>query len=177
MLFRSPETIDAAIVAGPLTVSSSNGSTSQTTVTSTSTLNIATPTDLARITGHLSAMARFADGSAITLHASDRAGASLRELRVLGDAAQLRLGEQDYELFATTGPLLDSRETHPAQDFVTQVVTQWKSLLTHRPVPNPIEDARRAMHALACCSAALLSSQTGQPESPRHLLQIHGQDT
>lgn len=171
-----PETIDAAIVAGPLTVGAATNSSTSTSGASGAAISTSTPSDLARITGHLSALGRFADGSAITIHASDRAGSSLRELRVLGDAGQLRLGEQDYELFATTGQLLDSREPQPPQDFVTQVVTQWKSLLDRRPVSNPVEDARRAMHALACCSAALLSSQTGQPESPRHLLHIHGQE-
>lgn len=136
-----------------------------------------TTTDLRKLTGHITAMARFADGSGATLHASDQAASCQRELRAVGTQGQVRVAQQDYDLYASTGELLDHKPADARENvmsFEQLVAAQWRAVLSHRPQPRP-ERAKLSVHALACAMATALSGQTGQPESPGQLLQIHGQ--
>jgi hypothetical protein len=90
---------------------------------------------------------------------------------------QVRVAQQDYDLYASTGELLDHKPADARENvmsFEQLVAAQWRAVLSHRPQPRP-ERAKLSVHALACAMATALSGQTGQPESPGQLLQIHGQ--
>ena len=121
-----------------------------------------------RITGHLAAHARVADGGTVLIEASDTAAQTRRELSVLSPEAQLRVGDTAYELRQADGSLLDDSRPQPQPvDFVGLIAHQWRRLL-ERPGP-PAAPGRQA---LACVHACLLSARTGQPESPGNLLRL-----
>ncbi|MEM8783668.1 MAG: hypothetical protein AAGE65_12550 [Planctomycetota bacterium] len=137
----------------------------------------------AELVGRMSAHARSADGSAVTLQLSDRSLASQRRLRVNADHADLEATDAAYTLH-TDDP---SRPEDPAQietnapdpaptgpqpiadhpPFADLIAGHFRRLLDRPPLPtSPIADR----HALACVQACQLSARTGQPERPDQLL-------
>ncbi|MEO1237215.1 MAG: hypothetical protein AAFX76_10545 [Planctomycetota bacterium] len=117
-----------------------------------------------RIAGRIAAHARVADGSAVVLEAADTAGASRRELSVLGTDAHLHIDDAGYELRHPDGHMLDHAPA-TAMPFVDLLADQWRQRLERPNAGTPAEPVRQA-HALACVHACLLSAKTGQPERP-----------
>lgn len=144
-----------------------------TALPETITASLTGPSSPARlITGQLAAHARVADGSSVLVEASDTAAFTRRELSVLSQDAQLQVTDAAYELRQADGSVLDASEAVPLAEaaqpsFVDLIAHQWRRLL-ERPAP-PAAPGRQA---LACVHACLLSARTGQPESPRTLLQL-----
>ena len=151
-----PDTIDASLV-GPLGES---------------------PENLRGMTGYLCAHGRCGDGCAVMLRVSDRAGRLGRTLHAIGSEGHLRVSDLGYQLFDATGDCLDSLLDHGKTPTFTELIAQhWLSLLNGprtTPPPQPLLAGHDAPSILACCQACLLSSRTGQPESPQKLLQLHG---
>lgn len=113
---------------------------------------------------------------ALVMQISDRAGASLRRVQLTGSDAALVVSDHHYSLHDRQGRLLDQLAPAPvAPDYLELSAIQWRRLIAQpdRPIPpGPPVDA-----ILACCQACLLSARTGQPESPRKMLEIHGRRT
>lgn len=131
------------------------------------------PDDLRRITGRMGVHARSPEGSCLVMTVTDRSGESSRSLAVLGDEAELRITNTDYDLRYVDGQEVDrgqaDGQTHNTADLI---VNQWRRLLDGRgnlPDDHPTRD----FDALACCLACLLSARTGQAENPRKLIEIN----
>jgi hypothetical protein len=135
------------------------------------------PEDLRYISGSLSAHARLPHGRAATLQISDRAPRHARRLLALGEAGQLKVHDSCYELLDAKGEVIDA---HPAAaeppTFAALVVHHWRQFLDQPAAAQSASAPGREREALACCLACLLSSRTGQPESPGQLLDLrrHG---
>lgn len=128
------------------------------------------PSPIRQIAGHLAAHARVADGSSVLIEAADTAAHTRRELSVISDAAQLRVGDAAYELRQADGKLLDAGGQHAGQPtFVDLVAHQWRTLLQH---PRAGTSAGPMDQALSCVHACLLSTRTSQPERPGKLLEL-----
>jgi len=151
-----PDTIDASLV-GPLGES---------------------PENLRGMTGYLCAHGRCGDGCAVVLRVSDRAGRLGRTLHAIGSEGHLRVSDQGYQLFDAAGECLDSLlDQGKTPTFTELIAKHWLSLLNGphtTTLPQPTSATHDAPSILACCQACLLSSRTGQPESPQKLLQLHG---
>ncbi len=145
----------------------------------------------AELVGRLSAHARSADGSAVTLQLSDQALISQRRLRVTADHADLEATDARYTLHTAdprkpdapphvetnapapglaASPSNPTNPPHPPHDhppFADLIAHHFRRLLDRPPLPsNPVADR----HALACVQASQLSARTGQPERPDQLL-------
>lgn len=139
----------------------------------------------AELTGRLTAHARCADGSSITLQLSDRAQEPQRRLRVTADPAELEITDGHYQL-ATRDPEEGQHDPPAAQyaqregsspaspdagpdhsPFADLVAGHFRRLLDRPPLAvNPAADR----NALACVRACQLSAKTGQPERPGQML-------
>lgn len=131
------------------------------------------PDDPRSLTGHLLAHARLGDQCACMVQASDRLGQNQRMIRVGGEHGHIRVDERSYELFTRDGELLDSCPATESEPTLADLIaSQWRRLLD-RPDSAPPASTVEAQ-ALACCLACQLSAKTGQPESPRTILHMHG---
>jgi hypothetical protein len=133
------------------------------------------PTTLHGITGHFAGHARLPDSASAVFEVSDRAGRSLRRLRVIGDNGQVRAGDVEYQLLDGTGKLLDQRSPAGASDapsYADMIVAQWTRLLGRPDLGAGEPRGPEEPQVLACCVASLLSARTRQPESPVKLLEI-----
>ncbi len=133
------------------------------------------PADLRALTGGISALARLPEHAVATVTVSDRHATGLRRLYVLGDKAQLSIGDGDYRVFDAEGHVVDQKRPGRRASFVDLVVRQWRDLLRRRSHPRPAHEQTlsRDAQVLACCHAALLSARTGEPESPGRMMQMH----
>lgn len=133
----------------------------------------------AELRGRMSAHARAADGSAVTIQLSDQALVSHRRLRVNADHADLEATDGHYTLYVVDPRQADAEprvETNASPEtaslslntpFADLIAHQFRRLLDRPPLPNsPVADG----HALACVQACQLSARTGQPERPDQLL-------
>jgi len=150
-----PQTIDASLT-GPLTD---------------------VPDDLRGLTGHLLAHTRIDSQCSALIQTSDQVGRTVRVLRVIGDEGYTRVDDRGYQLHTREGDLLD--ENPPLDDepaLADLIVAQWQRLLDRRDLLSRLTPGteQRDGEALACCLACQLSARTGQPESPRTILQMHG---
>src|SRR5690606_28997376 len=122
------------------------------------------------------AHARMPDGSSAVLQISDRAADERRYLHVLGQSAELRITDTGYDLRHADGSVVDRSEPAPTGiPFVDLIASQWRPLLSRPDLASPAATGtppHRDPDALACCLACLLSARTGQPESPRKLLEM-----
>jgi hypothetical protein len=134
------------------------------------------PDDPRGLTGHLTAHARWANGSAAVIQLSDRAGFSQRILEVVGDEAHLRVTDGAYELRNMAGELLDSHALATAAPGYPQLLADdWRCLLNRDPAAtSAAASAGDDAAVLAACLACLLSTRTAQAESPATLLRLHG---
>lgn len=129
--------------------------------------------ELRRVAGTLSAHARTAEEATVTLIASDRGGHDARRLEALGDAAHLTVNDASYTLLDLEGEPIDRHEGDGQPTTVADLVAdQWRRTLERGGAgPTAVPPPRR-VSALACCEACLLSARTGQPESPRRVLEM-----
>ncbi len=127
------------------------------------------------ITGHINALARFANGATAAVQVSDRAAQLERTLQIISPQGHLLATDTGYQLFDAAGHRQDQSDQKPqAVDYATLVASHWKDLISDTntakpPTPTTVRDAS----VLACCMACLLSARTTQPESPAMLLKLH----
>ena len=129
--------------------------------------------DLRKVAGTLSAHARTFGGATLTLMASDRAGRDGRRLVAVGQAAQLTVNDAGYDLVTLGGSPIDGHADTTRPTTVADLVAdQWRRAIERGPsTPTAVPPPRRVA-ALACCEACLLSSRTGQAESPRKVMEM-----
>ncbi|QDU33629.1 hypothetical protein KS4_16830 [Poriferisphaera corsica] len=140
------------------------------------------PEQLNHLTGTLSCHARLFDNGAALIQVSDRAGQSCRSLHVLGDDAELTVGENGYDLRHTAndgdenpaGGVIDHVDDSGNVTFIQQVAAQWQGLMDEVAISNDEtkHEIPNGREVLACCLATLLSARTGQPESPKRALEM-----
>lgn len=132
------------------------------------------PDDPRKLTGRLAAHARIADGGSAIVQISDTASDHRRYLHILGTEAELRVTDLNYELRQITGGVVDRGEvTVGGIGFIDLVAHQWRRFLARPDLVKPDVPPHRDEQALACCLACLLSARTGQPESPRKLIEMN----
>src|SRR5690606_6946868 len=129
--------------------------------------------------------ARMNGQCAAILQVSDRLNTHRRLLQVIGDQGALDLTDTAYRMYSKDGTLVDEGTglgsgefpglADPAASsdaFAELIAAQWRRLLDRGPAaPTPVETEAQV---LACCLACQLSARTGEAESPRKLLQMHG---
>jgi hypothetical protein len=117
--------------------------------------------------GDLTAVLRFPDGRAATIVASDHAGRWNRILTLLGPAGRLRIYDDGFEFLGPAGEKVDEarhRRTVKSPPHYVEVLSDGidRLLDAHIPAPTPMD----LLSVLSTAQAALLSTRTGQPESP-----------
>jgi hypothetical protein len=106
-------------------------------------------------------------------------------LVVIGEGGQLCVTDQGYDLFDASGRIIDRREPAggASNTYADRIADQWCGLLaaesfgtasTGMAEGSESEGRPSPATILACCQACLLSSRTGQPESPAKLVAIGG---
>ena len=142
------------------------------------------PDDLRQLTGRLAAHGRVDGGCSVAMVLSDRAAVTKRCLHVIGDQAELRVTDTSYDLRRGDGEPVDCNNLPPDPPaalpaapgqggFVDLIAAQWRRLLDRPNLTPPDADPQNGTEALACCLACLLSARTGQPESPRKILEMN----
>lgn len=122
---------------------------------------------LRALSGDLTALLRFSDGRGATIVASDHAGRWNRVVTMLGPSGRLRIYDDGFELVNAAGEKVDeSRQRRtvksPAHSVAAIADAIDRLLDPHAAVPPPLDH----MGILTTAQAALLSTRTGQPESP-----------
>jgi len=131
------------------------------------------PEDPRGLTGHLTAHARLANGSACTLQISDMAASRTRRLDVVGKTGLIFVNDDHYRLYEEEGSTLDSNPHEPEPPgFAHLIAEDWQQLMREPLGSSPRPDAKLEASTLTCALACLLSARTGQPESPEKLLEI-----
>ncbi len=134
------------------------------------------PEDPRGITGHLGVHTRLTNGRTAVLQVSDRAGRSGRVVQIIGDRGHLCVSEAGYRLYDAVGRCLD-KSTEASQQppsYAQLIASHWADLIDRLPTAQPPKPLRVTDDAvLACCLASLLSTRTGDPESPQKFLDLH----
>jgi len=149
--FGTPETVDASFV------SPAQGQSVYSV-----------PGDSLRgFSGDLTAVLRFPDGRAATIVASDHAGRWNRVLTLLGPSGRLRIYDDGFEFLGPAGQKIDEarhRRTVKSPPHCVEVLADGidRLLDAHIPAPTPMD----TLSVLSTAQAALLSTRTGQPQSP-----------
>ncbi|MBX3380428.1 MAG: hypothetical protein KF805_10055 [Phycisphaeraceae bacterium] len=117
--------------------------------------------------GDLTAVMRFSDGRTATIVASDHAGRWNRVLTLLGPAGRLRIYDDGFEFLGPAGEKIDEarhRRTVKSPPHSVEILGDGINRLldSHIPAPTPMD----MLSVLSTAQAALLSTRTGQPESP-----------
>ena len=131
--------------------------------------------ELRNLSGHLVAHARLPNQAAAVVMVSDCCAPHYRSLHVIGDQAQWHIDDLGYQLHGKDGKLLDqSRPRKTKVHFADLIAGHWKQLIERKLnfVQNRPDEVEAA---LACCLASALSVRTGEPESPRKLLELQHQ--
>lgn len=152
---ETPQSIDAALTSG-----SAAGAVAEP------------PEQLAQLSGCLTAHGRVASGGSVVLELADAAGSDRRSLHVVSEATELRVEDGGYELHQAGGKLLDSTLTDEPTTWADLIAHQWRRRLD-RPGAAAGSNFRGRGDVLACCLATLLSTRTGEPESPADLRRMH----
>jgi hypothetical protein len=146
-LFGTPDIIDAQLV-GPLTTP---------------------PADLHGLTGSITAHLRFGEHAGVTLHVSDQAPAWHRAAVLLGKDGMIRFNDQQYTLTTHEAGTLDaSAEAGESAVLSDLLAYQWRWLIDQSHSVRMVD--RRVV--IGCCQTVLLSTRTGQSESPQTLLKM-----
>ncbi len=160
-LMGEPESIDCAI-SGPATPGG---------------VHLTPGEKLRDLRGDLTANLRFGSGRSACILLSDSAGRWFRGVTVLAHGGCLRIDDKSFELINQDGATADrsrSKVSSGAADdppAAAAIAEQLAQMLDPRaPAPAPIDTPT----ALAMCEAALLSSRTGQGESPATILRMAG---
>jgi len=133
----------------------------------------ASPEHLRQLSGHLTVHGRLATRGACVLHLSDRGGPARRSMFAIGRDAVVRVDDARYELSGPDGQPLEPTSGDPGAEtpsFHQQLLRAIRAQIKQpqsRPAPS---DQLQAI--LGCCEATLLSTRTGQPESPARLLSL-----
>lgn len=133
------------------------------------------PESLRLMTGHLTAHGRLSDGRGLTVQVSDQAGSTFRRIDLLGKAGSFHATDDMYMLLNRKGEVIDQwRAEGYVLNFTALVAATWRPLLGRTAGGGPSEavNVEHERRVLACCLASLLSSRTGQPESPSKLLSL-----
>lgn len=132
------------------------------------------PEDPRAMAGRFAAHARIADGGSVVLHVCDAASDHRRYFHIIGGQAELRVTDLNYELRELKGSVVDRGEvTVGGIGFVELVAHQWRRFLGRPDLVQSDVPPLREKEALACCIACLLSARTGQPESPRKIIEMN----
>ncbi len=149
-----PETIDASLV-GPLAE---------------------LPEQLPFITGIMSAHARLSDQASVIIQVSDRSGCNHRMLHVIGAEAELRVTNTGYDLRHPAGDVIDhADDSGEVIEDAGLIAHQWERLLQQDAdgaAGGGVVMSPSQADILACCLTCLLSARTGQPESPRRVIEM-----
>ncbi|MCC6679554.1 MAG: hypothetical protein IT445_01510 [Phycisphaeraceae bacterium] len=130
------------------------------------------PEHLPQLAGRLTAHGRMAEGGSVVLELAADVGIDQRTLHVVADHAELHMSDGSYQLHQIDGKLLDEGQSTEPIGWVDLIAQQWQRLLD-RPAMAAGEDFhQRRRHILSCCLATLLSTRTGEPESPADLLRM-----
>ncbi len=118
--------------------------------------------------GDLTINARFSDGRAATCHLSDMAGAFSRRLTLLGDAGRLTLSDQDLLWIDPSGKTIEHQSHTPGSHTITDRAVHAIAQALSQVVSPSTSPASPLNHEAlySMCQAALLSTRTGQCESP-----------
>jgi len=131
------------------------------------------PDDPHAMTGCLTAHGRLADGRGVVVQVSDLAGHTAARLQAVGEHAVLEVTDLGYSLHDLEGALIDKHATDRWEaDFTQMVADQWQQAIERPAAAGPDLFSAHAQ-TLACCLACLLSSRTGEAESPAKLLGLH----
>ena len=112
--------------------------------------------------GHATAIARAESGVVGRVLASDASAAWERTLELIGPAGRLSVREDGYEWTGLDGAVVDSGQRVIERD--PAVASLGGAVRRHLEKPEPRSEA--FVEALTVTQAALLSTRTGQPESP-----------
>jgi predicted dehydrogenase len=119
--------------------------------------------------GHLLATLRYGDGRSANVLVSDQAGRWNRTATILGPSGRLRIFDDGFEWLGADGEKVDEsrrrrRGEAPATAFaVAAIAEQLAAIVAGDAGATPRGDA---LAALAIAQAGLLSTRTGQAESP-----------
>ena len=129
--------------------------------------------DLRRLSGRMAAHARLPDGGTAVVVAGDRAAEPRRRLHVAGGEVELHVTDTSYDLRRIGGDVLDRAEPAGSTVYADLIARQWRRLLDRPDLADASIPPHRDAEALSCCMACLLSARTGQPESPRKLMEMN----
>ena len=132
------------------------------------------PDDLCQLSGRMAVHARFAGDCAAVLTISDQSFVTRRHLHVVGTEAELCIDDWCCEMQLLDDSVEDRVEQTSADSaFVDLIGAQWRRLLDRPAGTHNQNPPDHHALALACCLTCLLSTRTGQPESPRNLLAMN----
>ncbi|TVQ60218.1 MAG: hypothetical protein EA378_12130 [Phycisphaerales bacterium] len=160
-LLGEPESIDAAFV-GPGSGPAVHAVPGET---------------LRGLAGTLAALVRTSDGRAATISVSNAAPADEASIVIFGPGGRLDVGNAGLRWLAPDGAVTDQNPPRPlapeaegdrGSDRLGRAIRAW--LDTTRPPPAPVAVER----VLASVQAAVLSTRTGQPESPATIRRMVG---
>lgn len=128
--------------------------------------------------GDLTAMCRFADGRCATIVASDHAARWNRTITLLGASGRLRIYDDGFELLDPAGKKVDEarqRRTSKSLSHATAAIVDAveRALDPHAASTRPVDE----LSVLSAAQAALLSTRTGQPESPETIRRMVGRES
>ncbi|MEO0512959.1 MAG: hypothetical protein AAF108_08695 [Planctomycetota bacterium] len=123
------------------------------------------------LSGDLAATLRFADGRVASVFCSDRAGAWTRRAVLLGQGGRIEVDDGSCRWVRPDGTVEEdsSTGTHPTGPAVIGESIR-RLVSTETQALPPVDQAA----VLATAQAALLSTRTGQPESPATTLRVLG---
>lgn len=137
---------------------------------------------LVGLEGDLSANLRFADGRAASVVASNRAGRWNRTITVVGERGRLRFYDDGLDWISPEGTVLDSSRdsarvrgsahTEAACATAARVLGDQIARLLSAGGGSPLDAPTNLGMVLATAGAALLSTRTGESESPETLLRM-----
>lgn len=161
-LMGTPDSVDAHFVAA------SNGRA----------LHAAPGETLRGLHGDLTANLRFAGNRAVSILASDQAGAWERVLTLLGPGGRMRVYADGFEWVSVSGEKVDAsrakratRGTAQVPPAVTAIGAQIEEFLATGAGSAGFPEYAQA---LALAQTALLSARTGEAESPATILRMAG---
>lgn len=132
-----------------------------------------TPDSPRQLTGQITVHARCGDGSGLALSAGDRVGRDVLEARFTAAQAMFEVEDNRYVLTAIDGSVIDQYAARRKPGGVERMLADaWMHMLDQPGPIGPPWPALRDREALACCLACLLSTRTGQPESPARLMSM-----
>ena len=122
------------------------------------------------LSGDLSGVLRFADGSTACVRTSDRAGVWARAVTLIGPAGCMTITDDSLTWVDAGGNPVDESRREPA-DAAAVLADALRRLVDPSLPPEPVRDPALV---LAMSQVALLSARTGQAESPSTIRRMVG---